>query len=155
MNIIDILDKENIELNIKSQTKSGAISELLDLLKTNGMISNIKEIKSEILKREEMMSTGIGKGIGVPHCKSRYVDRIILAVGRNKKYITDYETLDEEPVKLVFLLISPEDKPNEHINMLARISRIVKQDFVRSSLLTAVSGKKFYEIIKNEDKKFL
>ncbi|MBP7653919.1 PTS sugar transporter subunit IIA [Candidatus Dependentiae bacterium] len=155
MNIIDILQKENIELNLKSDTKSEVIIELLNLLKKNGVIENIDDLKNEIIKREEMMSTGIGKGIGLPHCKSKNIDNMILAVGRHKKGIDDYDSLDDEPVKLIFLLISPEDKPNDHINMLARISRIVKLDYIRTSLTTAGSSKKFYEMVKNEDKKFL
>lgn len=155
MNIIDILQKENIELNLKSDTKEGVIIELLNLLKKNGAADNIEGLQTEILKREQVMSTGIGKGIGLPHCKSKSSDNMILAVGRHKKGITDYDSLDDEPVKLIFLLISPEDKPNDHINMLARISRIVKLDYIRNSLVSAGSSKKFFETVKNEDKKFL
>ncbi|HPG29211.1 MAG TPA: PTS sugar transporter subunit IIA [bacterium] len=155
MNIIDILQKENIELNLKSDTKEGVIIELLNLLKKNGAVDNIEGLQAEILKREQVMSTGIGKGIGLPHCKSKSSDNMILAVGRHKKGIVDYDSLDDEPVKLIFLLISPEDKPNDHINMLARISRIVKLDYIRNSLVTAGSSKKFFETVKNEDKKFL
>jgi len=155
MNIIDVLQKENINLNLAAEKKNEAITELLELLKKNSLIANVKEVKKAILEREAIISTGIGKGIGVPHCRTIHTDKIILAVGRSKKSIEDYESFDEEPVKLIFLLISPEDEPNEHINMLARISRILKQDFIRNSLLSATSAKKFYEILKNEDKRFL
>jgi len=155
MNIIDILQKEHIELNLKADTKTDIILELLTLLNKNNAIAAVDDLKTEIVKREEMMSTGIGKGIGLPHCKSSKVDKMILAVGRHRKGIVDYESLDDEPVKLIFLLISPEDKPNDHINMLARISRIVKLDYIRASLISAGSIKKFYDIVKNEDKKFL
>jgi len=155
MNIIDVLDKNNVLLNLKSKEKNDVITELLQSLHDSGYISSIEEVKNEILKRENAMSTGIGKSIGLPHCKFKGINKIIIAVGRNKDGIDEYSSLDDEPVKLIFMLISPDDQPSLHINMLARISRIVKQDYIRNSLMSAQSAKKFLEIIKNEDKKFL
>jgi mannitol/fructose-specific phosphotransferase system IIA component (Ntr-type) len=156
MNITDVLEKENIKIDLDINNKKSVIDELLKLLISEELTEDILAgIKEDVLEREEIMSTGIGKGIGLPHCKTDKVDRIYLAIGRNKTGIDDYDTLDDEPVKLIFLLISPSDNSNEHINMLARISRIVKMDYVRSNLLTADTSKKIFDIIKNEDKKFL
>jgi len=156
MNIVDVLDEHLINLNLKSQTKKEAIDELLAMLvKQNKITDHIDEIREEIYAREKDISTGIGKAIGLPHCKTSYTDSILLAIGRHKTGIKDYGALDDEPVRLIILIISPKDKPQEHTNMLSRISRLLKLDYIRNSLMSATSQKKFFDIIKNEDKKFL
>ena len=136
MRLMDFLISDAIEPDIKSTTKSEAIKELVALLKDSGAIAEAGPIAEAILKREELGTTGIGEGIAVPHGKSNAVDRLVAAFGRSVKGI-DFDSIDNQPVQLLFLLVAPADSAGPHLMALARISRLLKNKDFRSGLINA------------------
>lgn len=154
MKIMDFLNKKAISTDIKAKDKEGVIKELVDLLVDAGVI--VKNKKEDIVKilmtRETLGSTGIGQGIGIPHGKTSYVKSLVAAFGLSKKGI-DFESLDGEPTYIFFLLLAPEESAGPHLKALARISRLLKDKYVREILKKAQSEKDIISIINNEDLK--
>ncbi len=136
MKLMDFLIPDAIEPCMKSTTKKDAIKELVALLEKAGTIAEEGPVAEVILEREELGTTGIGEGIAVPHGKSNAVDRLIAAFGRSEKGI-DFESIDNQPVHLVFLLVAPSDSAGPHLMALARISRFLKNRNFRRDLMNA------------------
>ena len=151
---MDFLNKKAISADIKAKDKEGVIRELVDSLVDAGVI--VKNKKEDIVKilmtRETLGSTGIGQGIGIPHGKTSYVKSLVAAFGLSKKGI-DFESLDGEPTYIFFLLLAPEESAGPHLKALARISRLLKDKYVREILKKAQSEKDIISIINNEDLK--
>ena len=144
MKLMDFLIPDAIEPNMKSTTKADAIKELVGLLKQAGAIANEDSVAKVVLEREELGTTGIGEGIAVPHGKSDAVDKLVAAFGRSEKGI-NFESIDNQPVHLLFLLVAPIDSAGPHLMALARISRLLKNKDFREELISA-EGKS--EILK-------
>lgn len=154
MNITDFLDKSAISTDIKSQDKEGAISELVSLLAASGGIKPAE--KSEILRRlherEMLGSTGIGKGVAIPHAKCPKLKKMTAAFGLSKEGI-DFKSLDGERTKIFFLLLAPGETPGPHLKALAKISRLLDDKFVRDRLKTAKNNQEVLKILKAEESK--
>ena len=105
------------------------------------------------MEREQLGSTGIGGGIGIPHGKLKEIDSLVLGFGLSRNGV-DFESLDGKPTHIFFLLITPEDSTGLHLKLLARISRILKDDPFKSRLLNATSGGEIFKIIQEEDEDF-
>ena len=104
------------------------------------------------MAREALGSTGIGQGIGIPHGKTASVKSLVAAFGLSKKGI-DFESLDGEPAYIFFLLLAPEESAGPHLKALARISRLLKDKYVRDMLRQAETEKDIIRIITDEDLK--
>lgn len=131
MKLTEFVIKDAIIPELKSSTKEDVIREMVASLKTNGAIKaeDEDEVISAILKREELGSTGIGNGVAVPHTKHPAVDELVATVAVSKEGV-DFASLDGEPVYILFLLISPLDRPGDHLRGLENISRHLRgQDF--------------------------
>ena len=154
MDIVELLTKDSISTKLNSSDKDGIVSELTDLLVSSGGIK--KTEKSEIIKllkeRESLGSTGIGKGVAIPHAKSPKVKKLIAAFGISKRGI-DFKSLDGEPSYIFFLLIAPGETPGPHLKALAKISRLLDDKFVRDKLRTAKNSQDLLTIIKEEEQK--
>ncbi len=150
MKVLDFLELDSVTIDLKSQTKQDAISELAQLLHANNRIPDAAAVTISLLEREKLGSTGIGQGIAIPHAKSPSVDRVVAALGISRKGI-DFDALDGEPVYLVFLLIAPPDSSGLHLKVLARISRLLKDKFFRQALREAKSSDEIQKIIREED----
>lgn len=150
MKVLDFLELDSVTTDLKSQTKQDAISELCGLLKVNGRIVDADAVKVSLLEREKLGSTGIGQGIAIPHAKCQAIERVVAALGVSKKGI-DFDSLDGEPVYLIFLLVAPPDSSGLHLKALARISRLLKDKFFRQALREAKSSDEIQKIIKEED----
>jgi PTS system nitrogen regulatory IIA component len=105
------------------------------------------------MERERLGSTGIGGGIGIPHGKIKDLESLVLGFGLSRKGI-DFESIDGEPTHIFFVLITPEDSTGLHLKLLARISRILKNDHFKERLLNATDRDEIFEIIKEEDEEF-
>jgi len=152
MKIMDFLNPKAINVDLKAKDKKGAIKELVDLLAGSGDIKNKEELVRILMDRETLGSTGIGQGIGIPHGKSPRVKKLVSAFGVSKKGI-EYDSLDGEPVYIFFLLVAPEESAGPHLKALARISRLLKDKYVREVLRKAPDIKTVLKIIKEEDTK--
>ena len=153
MKIMDFLNKKAISANLKATDKEGVIRELVDLLvKADGVAGKKDEIVKIVMAREALGSTGIGQGIGIPHGKTASVKSLVAAFGLSKKGI-DFESLDGEPAYIFFLLLAPEESAGPHLKALARISRLLKDKYVRDMLRQAETEKDIIRIITDEDLK--
>jgi PTS system nitrogen regulatory IIA component len=152
MKILDILKKEAILNDLKSQDKKGIIEELVTPVARITSI-NQEDIVRVLLERERLGSTGIGNGIGIPHGKLKGIDSLILGFGLSRKGV-DFESMDGQPTHIFFLLISPENSAGLHLKLLAQISKILKVESFREKLIEASNTDEIYDIIRNVDEEF-
>lgn len=129
MKFSDFISQGAIQATLSSTDKESVIGELVDSLQAAGEISSAdrEDIVKAILKREELGSTGIGRGIAVPHTKHPSVKKLVGTVGVSSSGV-EFESLDGEPVQLFFLLISPPDRPSDHLRALENISRQLRDE---------------------------
>ncbi|MFZ0243930.1 MAG: PTS sugar transporter subunit IIA [Desulfobacterales bacterium] len=152
MKILDVLPKDAILADLKAQDKKGVLEELVE------PISQLKDVNREelvrvLMERERLGSTGIGSGIGIPHGKLKDLDELVLGFGLSRKGV-DFESMDNRPTHIFFLLVTPENSTGLHLKLLARISKILKHDPFRERLMTATDRDEIYAIIKEEDTDF-
>ena len=129
MKFADFVCTAAIRPQLESDDKSQVIAELVDSLVTAGQLTEYDkdEIIQAIMKREELGSTGIGRGVAVPHTKHPVVDKLLGTVAVSSDGI-DFNSLDGENVQLFFLLISPPDRPGDHLRALENITRQLRDD---------------------------
>ncbi len=153
MKIIDFLKEGAIVPDLKATDKESVIKELVTLLKDIGEISDQEKIVEIILEREKLGSTGIGQGIAVPHAKTDDVKQIVVAFGLSQKGV-NFESLDEEPVYLIFLVLAPVDATGMHLKLLAKIARLLKDKVFRNSLKSCKGKRReIFQVIEEEDEK--
>lgn len=152
MKILDVLRKETILTDLKSKDKKGVIEELAaSVSQITGI--NSRELVQVLLERERLGSTGIGGGIGIPHGKLANLESLIMGFGLSRKGV-DFESMDGRPTHLFFLLITPENSTGLHLKLLARISRILKNDSFKKKLMKAAGSNEVYSIIREVDEDF-
>ena len=154
MKTTDFLIKDALSADLKSTSKSDVIEEMLDLLIAADALpkKDKKKILEVLMAREALGSTAIGQGIAIPHGKCECVDKLVGCIAISKEGI-NFDSLDGEPAHIFFLLVAPADSAGPHLKALARISRLLKDKFVRDNLKVAVDGKDIYKIIQQEDKR--
>ncbi|MGE5314279.1 MAG: PTS sugar transporter subunit IIA [Acidobacteriota bacterium] len=150
MKISDILDETRILTNMEGDSKSDIINTLIDLVAVSPKVLDKEKVKEAIFEREKIMSTGVGNGFAIPHGKTDAVSDIVAAFAVTKEPI-DYQALDEQPVRLVFLLIGKGNMVGPHIKLLSRISRLMNKEEFRKKLLDAPTPKEVMEIFKTEE----
>ena len=153
MNIQDALKESCVLAELKGGTKEEALRELAHALKDAGAVEDEAETLRVILEREKLGSTGIGDGIAIPHGKMKGLKGILCAFGRSKDGIP-FDAVDKKPVRIVFLLLAPEDSAGLHLKMLSRISRILRDQAFRNKLAGEGNASALYKDIVEEDKKF-
>jgi PTS system nitrogen regulatory IIA component len=149
MKILDALPKEAILVDLKAIDKKGVLEELVNPIAEIAGI-NREELVKVLMERERLGSTGIGEGIGIPHGKFKGLESLILGFGRSQKGV-DFDSMDGLPAHIFFLLITPENSTGLHLKLLARISRILKNDLFKEKLLRARNRDEIYLIIKEEE----
>jgi PTS system fructose-specific IIC component/PTS system nitrogen regulatory IIA component len=142
MRLSELLNPNAISLRLESQTKREAIVELVDLLESAHGFQSRGEILDRVMRREAMMTTGIGNGVAIPHGKARSVDRMAAAIAVAPEGM-DFESEDGKPVYLLVLFVSPENATTLHVRVLANLSRLLKEESVRTSLREARSPDDF------------
>ncbi len=152
MKITDLIKAKAISADLKGTNKEEVIKELVDLLiDTNGLEKKYKNKVFEVLMaREALGSTAIGQGIAIPHGKCDCVKKIVGCLGVSKNGI-NFDSLDGEPAHIFFLLLAPVDSAGPHLKALARISRLLKDKFIRDSLRSVGDEKSILQIIEQED----
>jgi len=153
MKVHELLNTKNILTEFKTENKEDVINELVDLLKSNESVTDLEEVRKCVFEREEKMSTGVGKGFAIPHGKTNSVDDIIAAFGKSETPI-EYNSLDGEPVHLVFLLIGKENLLAKHIKLLSRISRMMNNEEFRKKLVEAESKEVIQKIFQDEEQSY-
>ncbi len=150
MSLTELLDENAILVNLKATQKQEVIEELAAALTASGRISDNREVLQAVLEREKIMSTGIGKGVAIPHGKCKAVDKLVGVLGIKKEGV-DFQSLDEQPVYLFFLLVSPLNVSGPHIRALAHISRLLRHDNLRKRLIATETSREALELIAEEE----
>ncbi len=139
------LSPERIQF-VKETTKDAALLDLVDLLSLDDHIHDRAQLLKEIYRREELMSTGIGMGIGVPHVRIDSVDDIVMAVGVCPDPIPDYESLDGEPVQIICMIAANTEQHTKHIKLLSAVAKLLKDTTIRNKILQSKSRQEIFEI---------
>jgi fructose-specific phosphotransferase system IIA component len=153
MNLFSLLETETILSELEVSSKKELISALVDTLENKIGSEHIKEIKKSVLEREQIMSTGVGKGLAIPHCKSDLVEENLGAFAVLKEPL-DFNSVDNIPVRLVFLLISPDAKNSIHIKLLSRISRLMNSGTFREKVLSCDKSDQILTAFQDEEEKY-
>ena len=148
--IRDLLHHDLVIEDIQATDKTGVIREFAGLLKSTSRINNEDDLVRVLLEREALGSTGIGDGVAIPHAKLHMIPEMIVAFGKSEKGV-DFDSMDARPVHLFFLLVTPDDRPGEHLRALARISRILKNQALREKLRCAPRRQELLRLIYEED----
>lgn len=151
MKIEDLLSEDSIILNLELTLKSQVIEKMLSIVADNDGVRNIGRLREDVLKREQEMSTGIGKKIALPHAKTDAVTRPVLAFATLRNEI-NFDSIDNEPVRIVFLLAMPAEMLAEHLKLLGRITRVAGRDDVRQRLILATSPAEVLKLFREEEK---
>ncbi|MEH0022045.1 MAG: PTS sugar transporter subunit IIA [Desulfobacter sp.] len=152
MKISDILNRDSIIADLSADNKTGVLQELAEAVARSTRAS-AKEIASVLMEREALGSTGIGGGIAIPHGKLDAVESVTVGFGLSTKGI-DYDSLDDKPVHIFFLLLTPENSTGGHLKVLAQISKLLKMDRFKDRLREAGSIDEIYQIILEQDEEF-
>ncbi len=152
MKFSDFVCFQAIKAELAEVGKDGVIDELVEALVAAGQISrqDKESIVKAIMKREELGSTGIGRGVAVPHTKHPSVDRLVGTVGVSVDGV-DFESLDGEKVQLFFLLISPPDRPGDHLRALENISRQLRDDTFCRFLKQSKTAEDIQQLLEEAD----
>ena len=142
-----ILSESHILTDMQSRRKFDAIRELAGVLGKDDAIGDSKRFLANLIRREKQGSTGIGKGVAVPHVHEDSISRQVLAVGISRQGI-EFNAIDGEPVHIIALLATPKRHHKQHMDLLAALSRMLQQGKVRSSLIEAPDAEKVLKIFK-------
>ena len=150
MRITDLLDVRSISLDAVPKSKKEALDMIVELMVRSGKINDAEGYRKLVYAREEESTTGIGEGIAIPHGKGDAVDRPGLAAMVVRDGV-DFESLDNEPATLLFLIAAPNTKDNVHLDVLSKLSMMLMDENFTASLRNAESPEKFLEIIDKAD----
>lgn len=154
MKISEILAENIISVDLDAADKMDAINKMIDLANNSEKIIDIEKVRNCVLEREKLVSTGVGKGFAIPHGKTDAITDITAAFAILKNPI-DFESIDLQPVKFIFLLVGKENLLNAHIKLLSRISRLMNKDEFRQRLSNAKTSKEVLDIFIEEEQSFL
>jgi len=150
MRISDILTEEVVATDLPGGSKEEIIDAMIDLVAISPKIIDKEKVREAVFEREKIMSTGVGNGFAVPHGKTDAVSDIVAAFAVTAEPI-DYESIDEKPVRLVFLLVGKNNMVGPHIKLLSRISRLMNKEEFRKRLIAVSTPKEIIEIFKQEE----
>ncbi len=150
MKISDILTEDLVVSRLKGSSKQEIIDAMVDLVGASPKVLDKAKVRTAIFEREKIMSTGVGNGFAIPHGKTDAVSDIVAAFAVTEREI-DYDSLDEKPVRLVFLLVGKDNLVGPHIKLLSRISRLMNKEEFRSQLLATNSAKEILDLFQREE----
>lgn len=150
MKISEILNEDLVVAKLKGTSKQEIIEAMVDIVAASPKVLDKAKVRTAILEREKIMSTGVGNGFAIPHGKTEAVTDIVAAFAVTEREI-DYDSLDEKPVRLVFLLVGKDNLVGPHIKLLSRISRLMNKEEFRAQLLNTASAKDIIELFQREE----
>lgn len=152
MKIVDVLPQKAIIANLKATDKKGTLEELVTPVSAITGIDH-ETLVRVLMERERLGSTGIDGGIGIPHGKLKNLDQLILGFGLSRQGV-NFESMDGRPTHIFFVLFTPENSTGLHLKLLARISRILRNDLFKERLLSADDADQILAIIRDNDEEF-
>jgi len=152
MKFADFICFKAIVPELKARDKNAAITELVKALQNAGKIKsdNVQKITRAVIKRENEASTGMGKGVAVPHVKHHTVKKLVAALGQSNTGI-DFAALDKKPVYSIILLLSPPDEPDKHLQAMEKIFRHLQQEKFRKFLRQSQLAEQIEDLLKEAD----
>ena len=150
MKISDLLTEDLVVTHLEGNSKDDIINAIVEVVASSPKVLDKEKVRSAVFEREQIMSTGVGDGFAIPHGKTDAVSDIVGAFAVTSEPI-DYESLDEKPVRLVFLLVSKANMVGPHIKLLSKISRLMNKADFRNKLLEVGSSKEVIEMFKQEE----
>jgi len=154
MMLSDLLNAQAVQPRLEASNKREAVAELVDLLESAHGLRSQGEILDRVMRREAMMSTGIGNGVAIPHGKARALDRMLAACAVSRQGV-EFDSADGEPAHILILLVSPENVGTPHVKVLANISRLLKEESVRKTLREVDSAAQFLAALKSAEAQYL
>lgn len=150
VSVVDLLDEAVVATDLDVGSREEVFEELVGLLTAEDRLEDADHALDALREREDILSTGIGNGLAIPHAKVELLDRFVAAFGRVPDGV-DFKSLDGKPAHLIFLLLSPQGEAGRHVRILARISRILKNAQLRPQLMDASSASEILELIREEE----
>jgi len=152
MTIEEVLEESCVISDLQSGTKKDVLIELVGALKKVNLIKNEQEVVNVIFEREKLGSTGIGDGVAIPHGKLKGIRRIMCVFGRSIHGV-DFDSIDQKPAHIFFLLLAPENSASLHLKMLSRISKLLRDPSFRKRLMELSDAHDIYRSIVEEDRR--
>ena len=149
MALIDMMVEKVIKTPLVSKDKPDVLRELVQILKDAGEIDDFETALKAVQEREDKMSTGLEKGIAVPHAKTEAVSNLKLAIGIAPEGI-DFDSMDKEPSKLFFLLLAPPGQAGPHVEALAEIAKLANSTSFCKALINADNAQEVVDLMKGE-----
>ncbi len=152
MRMSDFVVRDSIVVPLKATTKESVIREMVESLRASGHFkgADVEDIIRAILKRELLGSTGIGRGVAIPHTKHASVEKLVGTIAISTSGVA-FESLDGEPVFVFVLLISPQDRPGDHLRALENVSRSLRNDHFVDELRIAKSRERVLQLLDSAD----
>ena len=150
MTLTQVLQANCVKVPVEGRDKEAVITELVDLLEASGALMDRDVALDAVLTRERIQSTGTGAGIAIPHGKCNAVKEVVMAIGIAYEPI-EFESVDGQPVKILFLLVSPADQTGPHIQALAAISRLMINEQFRLKLEGADCADDVYKLLSSPE----
>ena len=154
MKITDVLEEQFVRTNLPGTNKEEIINSMIQLVGNSKNVLDKEKVRQAILEREKIMSTGVGNGFAIPHGKTDAVKDIVAAFAITEHPV-DYQALDEQPVRLVFLLVGRDSLVGPHIKLLSRISRLMNKEEFRQELLSSKTPKEVIELFQRQEASYL
>jgi fructose-specific phosphotransferase system IIA component len=153
MKLGDIITEDRVKIPLLNTGKTQIIEEMVGMIHDSVELDDKEQILNAVLERENVMSTGVGEEVAIPHGKSDGVRDIIAALGVTREPV-DFNSLDNKPVRLVWLLIGPQDKTGPHLKALSRISRLMHKKDFRQRLIETRTPEEVIAAISSEEEQF-
>ena len=154
MRIQDILQKNAVIINLEAPNKTELLTQMAKYLASLYDLKDQALVVQKILDREAEMSTGIGYGIAIPHARIDGIDRVYMIAARSVKGI-EFDAIDEQPVHLVFMMLSPSNASSQYTQILSSLSRIMSYEEVRKGLIETDDPEKFLSVIAHGEDKYV
>ena len=147
---MEIILENHLSLNrilfTASPTKVETIDEMIEISRADGRVDDVVRFKSALLKRDAIMSTGIGYGVAIPHVKMPGIDTFFITMGIHKRGV-DWDSLDNRPTHLIFLIAGPENQQETYLRILARLTMVIKNPDNRKRLIGCNTKYEVFEIM--------
>ena len=150
MKLTDYLKPEYVSIGLKADSKEDLLDGMFDIAEKNPHVLDAKKMRAAVLEREKIMSTGVGKSFAIPHGKTDAVDDIILAFAVTSEPV-EYASMDNEPVRLILLLVSKESLVGQRLKLLSRASKVMNSDSARQALINAKTKDEVLAIFRAEE----
>lgn len=148
--ISDYLQDQRIILTLSADTKEEAIKKLVDIVRNDPEVVNADTFLKDLAEREELGTTGIGLGLALPHARTDGVRSLVLVIARVSSSV-DFNSLDGQPVYLIFLMGTPKQDVQNYLKVLAHLTRLLKKENFRNSLLNAQTAAEIIECFRREE----